>query len=169
MAKVLSPFVGREDKFSFPLQPEATYYTDWEIVLKTVITGYENDDPEKPIGSMVPTIVEHKTDIQSLIDKDADQVGVVNIIRRIAQTGDLSLLQQGNPIDGDLTELPQSIAEVQAKALSAELLYAQLPEDMKKGLTMEQFVSRMDDDSIRGYFQSLVDKAKQSESVKEGE
>lgn len=163
-----SAFVGRKDKFQWKDAPMEEYYQSVEIVLKGEFTGeYEDEAKTKPVCLMVPTVVIEKTNIKDLIQKHADEVGVVNIIRRIARTGDLSLLNQNNPIDGDLTALPQSIAEVQATALRAELLYSSLPESMKKDMSLEQFMKVMDDDRITDYYQKTFEeyKAKQKETV----
>lgn len=162
-----SPFICSDRKETFHHSKPVSVLIDRKIVMKTVITGYEDGDRDKPIGSMIPSVVEEKTSMRDLLDKDKDQCGVVNIIRRISKTGDLSLLKQRVGYEGDFSELPQSIAEVQAKALSAEILYSQLPDDMKKGLSLKEFTSVMDDAAIASYFQSKIDSLKKEE--KEGE
>lgn len=156
-----SPFSPRKDKFVWKHAPYGEFYEDVSIVLKGQFTGeYEDEEKTKPICVMVPEVVVEKTNIQDLIQKNADQVGVVNIIRRIARTGDLSLLQQNTPIDGDLTELPKSIAEVQATALRAELLYSQLPANMRKEMSLDEFCKTMNDEKIKDYFQKVFDEHK---------
>lgn len=164
-----SSFVARKDKFEWKHAPYGEYYEDIEIVLKGEFTGeYEDEEKTKPVCVMTPTLVKEKTNIKDLVMKHADEVGVVNIIRRIARTGDMSLLNQNNPIDGDLTSLPKSIAEVQATALRAELLYSQLPESMRKEMSLDEFCKTMTDDKIKDYYQKAFEEYKASQA-KEGE
>lgn len=163
---MLNPFVKGDFKVKVvkPSQ-KVDYYIDREIVLKTVITGYEDKECTKPIGSMVPVVVENKKDIKILVNSHADEVGVVNILNRIIKTGDMSLLQAREAQYIDTTQLPQSLGEVQAKAIALESIYANIPEDLKKDMSLDQFVKTMTDERVKAYYDGL----KNVEEKKEGQ
>lgn len=153
---MLNPFVKGDFKVKvFKPSQQVDYYIDREIVLKTVITGYEDEECTKPIGSMIPEVVENKKDIKILVNSHAEEVGVVNILNRIIKTGDMSLLKAREAQYIDTTELPQSLGEVQAKAIALESIYANIPEDLKKDMSLDQFVKTMTDERIKSYYEGL--------------
>ena len=136
----------------FPYVKTEKCYVARKIVMKTIITGYEDKECTKPIGSMVPSVVEEKIPIKQLVQSHANEVGVANIIRRILQTGDMSLLNQREAQYVDTTKLPKSIGQVQEKAIALESIYASIPADLKKDMTLEQFVTTMTNEKIKAYY-----------------
>lgn len=151
-----SPFVAADCKYNKPLvqaEPETDYIAR-KIVKKAKITGYEDEAKTQPIGVMIPTVVIERTPIKELVNSHKDEVGVVNIIKRIAKTGDMSLLEQNKPIYGDLSKLPQSDAEIKAKALELENIYKSLPADMTKGLTISEFVKTFGSKELIDYYKA---------------
>ena len=163
-----SPFVvGSYKKVPLPKRAPTNDYVSKKIVLKTVITGYQDDDKQTPIGVMVPTVVEEKTNIKELINSHANEVGVANVIRRILATGDMSLLEQNKAQYIDTTTLPKSISDVQAKALALESIYANIPAELKKDMTLSEFVKTMTDDRIVEYYKAKA--AEEKTNVSGGE
>lgn len=167
--KLKSPFVpGAIVPFKSSCNSSLDYYVDRKVVLKAKITGYEDEAQTKPVGVMVPQVVEEKTDIKKLVSADAKNVGVANILARVLRTGDMSLLQARDAQYVDTTKLPSSIADVQAKALALESIYANIPGELKKDMSLETFVKTMTDERLKSYYEGQA-KQKEASEKKEGE
>ena len=86
------------------------YYIDRVLKDKVVKTGEGEDD-----FTIVKVVVEDKRSIKETIDAQADEVGLENILKRYALTGDESILPQSVNANGgevfDMTQLPQDLID----------------------------------------------------------
>lgn len=102
----------------------------------------------EPVGSITLKVVETKVDIQEYINSFADDCGVENVLRKFARTGDASLFAVHQPIENvDATKMPEK---------SAEELFADLPADLRKDMTFEQFVKSLTQEQLQAYIDGLV-------------
>lgn len=115
------------------------YYITKEVkkVVKKVGEGEED-------FVVVDKIIEHKDLIKGVIDSHASEVGVYNLIERVIRTGDASLLDAAGvktDVDGviDITKAPTEMADVLHFAELMNNAYNSLPEEVKKGRTLQEF------------------------------
>lgn len=128
------------------------YYIDYKVkkIVKPLPGGKEDD------YILESKVVEVRKDIRQLIQSQSDEVGLDNMLKKFAMSGDLSTLppQMNNGEIQDITNLPQDNAEyfVYIHKLAAE--YESLPADLRKDMTLDQFVKSMTDDQIKAYLDS---------------
>lgn len=89
----------------------------------------------------------------------AGQTGLESVMKRVAITGDTSLLG-GVSYDGDgvvdVTKTPTTLGEV--KALSEQVReYDKLPEELKKGRSLEEFIAQFNQAELDAYIKGVVD------------
>lgn len=131
-----SPFAPQKINYE-GTKKGSDYYITKEIYLKFVQSG--TDSKGEPLGEMVPTVREIKTDLQKLIDSHEQEVGVKNLIKIFNRTGDYSLFQARPMLpDGDYTQVLQDPQEL-LKQLPPELVGNKSVEEFIKTLTPEQF------------------------------
>jgi hypothetical protein len=130
------------------------FYVDYEIkqVVKKVGDGEEDFIIEDKV-------IEHKRDIKQEINAQADDVGVYNLMKRVALTGDDSLMPEPMPKTGvtsDYTNVPDNLldADLMAKQRIAE--FDSLPDALKKGRSFEEFMSSFTQDEFSAWLSSLA-------------
>lgn len=136
------------------------YYLDYEI--KDVVKPLEGTDD----FIIEKKIIVSKRDIVEYINSQADDVGLDAMLRRFNQTGDSSCLPQ--PVQAsdeilDLTKLPQDNAEYFAYIHKLADDYEKLPLELRKDMSMDEFVKRISNDDIYAYFDAM----KKTNEVKE--
>lgn len=131
------------------------YYITYEVkkVLKKV--GEGEDD-----YVLEDKIITHKDLIRSVIDAQADEVGVYNIIERAIRTGDASLLKSAQVHVSDeildITGAPADLAEGLHMSEASQKAYASLDPALTKGRTLEQFILTITPDEFAAWQASLV-------------
>ena len=160
--KINSPFVRPDDREEFPGVPAGeTKYIDRQILLEFVQTG--TDENGKAIGSVRPVVHETYQDINELIQSHADEVGVINMIKLYARTGNEQLFNQNAALPaGDYSVVPEE---------SAAEIYAKLPEELTNGLSMEEFFKQFGPEIWNSFIQAMQNKTeeKKVEEVNENE
>lgn len=118
-------------------------------------------------------VVVDEVDTDKLTKSFAGQTGLAAVLKRVAITGDTSLLG-GASYDSDeifdATKIPSSIGEVKAAADKLSE-YDQLPDAIKKGRSVDEFIAQFSQTELDAYIKSLVDAeiAKlQAKEIKEG-
>lgn len=142
------------------------YYYDYELVEVPVpVPGSEDE------YTLVPKIKESKRSIREVIDSQADDVGLDNIMRKFALTGDQSVLP--SPVQAtdeilDLTRLPQDGAEyfTYIHALAAQ--YEALPIELRQDMTMDEFIKNVTQDQVNSYLNKFKPKG-EVKAEKEGD
>lgn len=111
-------------------------------------------------------VVETREPIADVVARDADQVGVYNIIKQVIRTGDTSLLPAD---DGkchvDLVGAPETLMEVKAMGEDAAAKYAELDPALTKGRSLTEFIQNMSQEE----FNSFIDAIKSRQEVKSEE
>ena len=111
-------------------------------------------------------VVETREPIADVVARDADQVGVYNIIKQVMRTGDTSLL----PMDDgkcqvDLVGAPETLMEVKAMGEDAAKKYAGLDPRLTKGRTLAEFVANLSNEELNEFINAV--KGRQEEKSEE--
>lgn len=95
---------------------------------------------------------------QAFIEKDADQVGVLNILEKVRRSGDMTLLNQTGALipDGvqDYTKAPSSLGEALKAVETGGNSFTALKEIF--GDTSFEALANMSTDQLESYLQSYV-------------
>lgn len=108
---------------------------------------------------------------QDYINSFADEVGIKNILKKVQATGDETLLKQ-RP-DGvfiDVTQFPDNRAGMYEAVKNGVEAFDNLPDDIKKKMSMEDFVNNFGQKEFDDYVKAKVDAilaAKEKEGGKE--
>ena len=111
-----------------------------------------------------PTFV-RKYNQQELIASYSDDVGIQNILKKLAISGDKSILNQTGreplcpngglePIQ-DFSEVPSSKAEAFNIVAAGVAAYDNLPSDIKGKMSLEQFVHDFGQEQLNAYIESV--------------
>lgn len=137
--KLKSPFIPGFWEVVIPEKVWDQDYITYELKDYVVKSGEGDED------FVVKTkVIEHRDNIAEVIAKDADSVGVANLIERVLRTGDESLLppplgNEGRLDDGTLA--PDNLLDAVNMAEEAYKTYESLPEELRKGRDLEQFAN----------------------------
>lgn len=138
--------------FSKSVRPEikpVEFQETWkEYSLKDVkrSTGKGEDDFEIEQKEIIEEV-----DINKHIHSFKDEVGVRNIMKRIALTGDASLLEQAQVGVGDLSTIPDLPQEKIAAYKSVEEAYLKIDPALRGSMTMEDFIKGLSEEKIKSY------------------
>lgn len=107
-------------------------------------------------------LIEHKEDIKALINSQADQVGINNLIKRVLMTGDTSLIPAVN-VDKeakivDVTNTPTTLLDAHLVAKESVAYYDSLPDGLKKGRTYAEFMSSITSEEFNQFLATLAPK-----------
>lgn len=104
-------------------------------------------------------VVVDEVDTDKLTKSFAGQTGLEAVLKRVAITGDTSLLG-GASYDSeeifDATKVPSTLGEVKAAADKLSE-YDKLPDDLKKGRTVEEFIAQFTQADLDAYLKGLVE------------
>lgn len=139
------------------------YYIDRELVeVPKPVEGSVDD------YILVPKLKESKRSIREVINSQADDVGLDNMIRKYELTGDPSVLPSGIAASDevlDLTKLPQDNAEYMAYIHNLSAAYEALPIELRKDMSMEEFIKNITPEQVNAY----LDSVKPKEEKKDGD
>lgn len=156
--KLNNPFVGLVDK----PQASLTDYSnspDFESI--TIV-----DVPVKVGDGESDYVIEKREKVlsrckrQDYINSFAEDVGILNIMKKVSQTGDISLLNQ-RPVAGsdfvDISNLPDNVIDGIKFMNSAKDSFDSLPADLKKDLKIEDVANgKLDISALNAYIDRLV-------------
>lgn len=134
-----------------------------EVVL---IPKADNVDTDNAILVYVP-VIKGKTNIDDLIASYSDDVGIQNILRKIAISGDTSLLNQtgrkplgngGPEAIQDYTDVPASKTDAFNKVVAGVAAFDKLPTDLKGKLSMAQFAELIGEEELNNYIAGVIAK-----------
>lgn len=105
---------------------------------------------------------------QDYIDSFADDVGVLNVLKKCALSNDESLIKQ-RP-DGvfiDVTNFPKSKEEIYKTVEKGVDAFDKLPDDVKKKMSMEQFVNTFGQEQFDNFINEKVEAILAAKKAKE--
>lgn len=97
---------------------------------------------------------------QDYIDSFADEVGVINVLRKVAKTGDTSLVNQIGEVpvgNQDLTNMPTTPGGAYLYAKSLEDQYHNLTPELKGNMTLEEFMNKATNQYIDSYIEKKLE------------
>lgn len=162
---ILKPREYEQERVVYNLIPKAQKVTD-------------NDGVQQDIVVFEPVFIK-KYNINEYIKSFEDDVGIQNILRKVALTGDRTLLNQTGRIgecpDGgledvkDYTNVPGSKTEAFNAVVAGVEAYDKLPADMKAKMSFEQFAQEFGEEQMKAYVNALVEKYNSTKEEKKGE
>lgn len=154
---IQNPFCGRTDgvKFQGHDYSEKNYANC--VIAKKVNSLSKDDDS---VFDVIETIeITDVVDRQDYINQYRDEVGILNILKKVARTGDMGLLNQCKTGQGvDLSNMPEDFLQAKEMYEQALAAYEQLPESIRGNMTAEEFVgitAEKLDGNIKAYVDSL--------------
>lgn len=163
-----NPFCGRTDGVTWKGNNYAEKNYANCTIAKKVNKLSKDDDSVFDVVEVIE--INDIVDRQDYINQYKDDVGILNVLKKVARSGDTSLINQINGGTGiDLTDMPEDFLQAKALYDQALIAYDQLPAEIKSGLTAEQFINiaaEKLDGNIKDYVQSLK---KIDDKTEEGE
>lgn len=171
---VENPFIGRSDgvvfvgrRFDKPEDIDIIEYYDKDVVVKT---GEGEDDYK-----IEKKLVEYnRVNRDKYIQSFSDEVGITNILKKVALGGVDVEQFKAKPGFVDMTQFPQGYGDAEKMLVDQRKeIWDSLPDELRTKMNYSDFVK---DDSVVGIIQDYYDKliaAKKAEAaaaqVKEGE
>lgn len=137
-------------------------WVDYEYVDVKESTGSGENDFEIKTKE-----VAHETNINEHIESFASEVGVRNIMAKIAMTKDLSLAEQVPAEYADLSVIPDTPQEKLAAMKTAEEAYSAIDPELRGNLSMEDFIKSLDEQKISKYIDAKIAAAEAKKGAKE--
>ena len=149
-------------KIYTPANPPKSYHNE---KILPVVKEFEKKkvakivDAEAELAEIVDEIVVvSEVDTHKLSQSYIGQTGLEAVMKRVAITGDTSLLNtitSDSDAIADATSLPQTLGEVKALAIKADALEKQLPPELLKGRSVEEFLAGDIEAEISAYIEGL--------------
>ena len=135
--QIKSPFIGRLNNVKGQ-KDFATHYITTKV--KKVVKPIAENSDEFVVKTV---LIEEKTNIKELINSQASEVGVYNILDRVAKTGDTTIIDELKAPTGeqilDVSNMPLDMASAQNYAKQLLNVYNALPESIRAGRSFAQF------------------------------
>lgn len=160
-----SPFVPSGKVFEKEFtETEFIHYMDVEEVA-------EGFNPEKPSEFLINTHSEEyeRVPIDEYINSFASKVGLKNELKGIissAQMDDFIANHKAKPGFVDLTKLPDSQFAMKEFSEKVESVWSSIPDELKAGLSKEEFLKQITADKLKDY---VLSKMPKTDEKKEGE
>lgn len=157
----LNPFQGRSDGLAFPGQK----FDDVDD--KTIVEGYEKEIVKKTGEGDEDFIIDKKLVVYRSYSRDkyiqdqSDDVGILNVLKKVALSG--TDLTQDNPYAAkpgyvDMTKFPETVAEAEALICDANKKWAAIPDEVKDGMSYDDFIKSGAAQKLYDYYKAEVDK-----------
>lgn len=163
---MLNRSLPRKVKFKTPKPnyADCADIVEYKLVQKVKKTG-EGDEDFIVVDELVEVSRVNRQATYNKIAKDHD---LYQIIKKVAETGDESLLNQGPAgVYLDVSKLPENNAELNAKLANAAKVWESLPEDLKQKMSLGTFVDTMTDEKVAQYVQKKAAEKKAAEKIEE--
>lgn len=158
-----SPFCSREP------YPEIDF-TEREIIHYMEVERVSKDyNPEKPHEFLIEKTYEEyeRLPIDDYIDSFSSKVGLKNELKGIvsqAQMDEYISLHKAQPGFIDLTKLPDTALSMGEYAVKIDKIWSEIPDELKKGLSKEEFLKTITYKQIDEYVKSKFnDQEKENE------
>lgn len=126
-----------------------TDYIDYEVVDVAKKVGKADTDVV-----VEKKVVYSKTNISDVINSQVNLVGVDNLMKNIGQT---QVVNDDTEID--YTQYPTDAADLRLKAMSVDKIYSKIPDDLKKGRSVQDFVESLTQEEFDNWVASMRPKA----------
>lgn len=118
--------------------------------------------------------IEGQTNVYEKIQAYADEVDMENILRRVSDTGDVSLLNARKSVFADVTEMPKNMIEASNMIRQAEKEFYQLPVETREKFNNnfnEYIATAGKEDWMKkmGYIKEVVEETKETKKEEETE
>lgn len=168
---MLNPFIPQKREYKH------SPYVSSDIV--SIELGDEvkklTDDNTKSEDFVVIKVIKETSRVSAndYVQSFKDDVGIENILKRVALTGDISLLNQrsrevgsvdenGYEVLQDYTGVPGDVFEAAKIVKSGRDVFASLPADLVKGRSFTEFVETATDDEIQAYMVACYEASKKA-------
>lgn len=157
---ICNPFLGRTDGVKW----NGNVYAEKDYAQCTIVqrVNHLSKDDDTAFDVIQDINITDIVDRQDYINSFADDVGILNILKKVVRSGDTALLKQCEPGYIDMTNMPGDFLEAKAMYDSAMNAYEQLPEEIKQGMTAQEFAkitAENLDKSLKQYVDGLTPKA----------
>lgn len=159
-----NPFIGRNDNQVFPGHDYSEKDLAFAVEVEKVKKTGEGDQDFVVLKELK---IDKVVNRQDYINQFQDDVGILNVLKRVAKTGDESLINQRPVASGymDLTNMPHDIISAAEKIDQANALYEKLPDDIKSKLTKDDLIKINNLD----LYNAIENYVAQKKQVKEGD
>lgn len=165
--KLNNPFVGRNDGFVSTGNdyscPELSEVIEVQKVKKT-------GDGDEDFVVFKELKINKVLNRQEFVNQFKDDVGVLNVLKRVGVSGDQSLLNERPVASGhmDLTNMPDNIIDAGNMIDRANDLYNKLPDDIKNKLSKEDLL-KINNLELANAIQDYVITQEKLKNVKDGD
>lgn len=153
---------------SYESQKYSTIFQEVEMKKDVKVIDKENDVYE----IVDKQVVINEFDTQKLTESYQGQTGLEAVMKRVAITGDVSLLGSGLTAEEtpvlDATKIPNSIGEVKKLADKVDALAGSIPPELLKGRSVEDFLRDITAEQVKEYVDSYIQKQIAVTKPKEG-
>lgn len=121
----------------------------------------DDKNPEYGFITVEEVYEKSSVDRQEYINSFRDDVGIENILKKVQMSGDMTLLNQRQAVQGepgevkDITIFQEDEETLAALGDSAAAKYAALPVELTKGRTMEQFLKEVNAEEINAFIEAI--------------
>lgn len=161
------PSKGLPEPYQTKGRDDDKYIIERAVVDKVVKTGEKDTD-----YILKPELVEiSRKNRADFINSFREDVGILNIVKKVQLTGDATLLNQRQVEIGyaDITDLPKDKIEAMQAVQAGVDAFDELPDEIKKKMSFKQFAEQ-NKDEYDALIADIVEKVKNSqESQKKGE
>lgn len=141
------------------------FYINYDI--KKVVKKIGDAETDYVIQSK---IIEKKDSVYELINSQAAEVGVYNILKKVAMTGDDSIYDEYKAPTGetitDITKVPENVADMFEASNVMLKAFASLPGDLVKGRNFAQFCETITQAEFDAWYTAIA-QIKEVKKVKE--
>lgn len=110
-----------------------------------------------------------RKDRKAYIQSFSSDVGILNIIRKIKETGsDFPVAVHTDELK-DLSKIPDNFDEAAEAIKAGDTAWHDLPDSLKKGRSREDFINSISQDEIKSYIDKIVSEHLKDSQKKEGE
>lgn len=153
---------------SYESKKYSTIFQEVEMKKDVNVIDKQNDVYE----IVEKSVVVNEYDTEELTKSFAGQTGLEAVMKRVAITGDVSLLGSAltpteTPIV-DATIVPNSIGEVKALADKVDALAGSIPAELLKGRSVEDFLRDITAEQVKEYVDSYIQQQIAATKTKEG-
>lgn len=142
---------------SYVVNPKIKTYERRQKLVKV-----DEKNPEYGFVTVEEVYEKSSVDRQEFINSFRDDVGIENILKKVQMSGDMTLLNQRQAVEGQPGEV-RDITVYQEKDLetlaslgdSAAAKFSALPVELTKGRTMEQFLKEVNAEEINAYIEAI--------------
>lgn len=142
---------------------------DKDYIDRVVVPYIEKVGPNDTDFIVRHRVIDKKKPIKEVVNAEKDQVGVYNVLRQLArehgQEAVNDYIKNGPKFDDinaapvmDISDMPTTLAEAFDKQKELDAIYAELPKDLKKGMSVSEFFKKVKPEDIQKYYS---DKAKE--------